>query len=505
MRRPHVRGAASAGVAALALLAASGTSIAGASFAGAPSSRIGAHTTVPRTGTLTTYDWGNARYGEDPYPTAIRSLSANPRWDKSLDGAVYGQPLVDDGVVYVATEGDSVYALNATTGAERWRVHVGNPVPVSTVDTAPTLGGGCGDIDPLGITGTPVIDPARNELFAAEETLVGGNAWQNIRHWLVAVDLTTHRELWHRSIDPPDGNQASHYYIAAEQQRPAMTLLDGRLYVEFGGLSGDCGQYHGYVVGVDEARTGGFVSYQVPSQREAGIWGTGGAVVPPAGNLYVATGNGSSNSLAHFDEGNAVVELSPALRRLGYWAPSDWVDLNEQDWDLGSASPVAVPDTTLLFAAGKPADAGNVGYLMRDGRLGGIGKGAFHGFVCPSGGAFGADATDVVTAGRGKGTYVYVPCGSGTEALLVHTTSPISFHEVWSPSTGSPNGPPIVAGGLVWALDWNGNELEGMNPVTGHVAYARSTDGLNHFATPGFGDGMLVIPTAGGVEAFGAG
>ena len=483
-------------VATMALLAVSGVAAASAV------ARTAGATSVPSTGTLTTYDWGNARYGSDPYPAHVRSLSANPRWDKSLDGAVYGQPLVDDGVVYVATEADSVYAFKVRTGAELWRVHVGNPVPVATVDSAPTLGGGCGNIDPLGITGTPVIDTSKHVLFAAEETLVGGHAWQNIRHWLVAVSLTSHRELWHRSVDPPHANQANYYYIAAQQQRPALSLLKGRVYVEYGGLYGDCGAYHGYVVGVSESPTGGFVSYEVPSQREAGIWGTAGAVVPPSGNLYVTTGNGSSNTLSKFDEGNSVVELSPTLHRLGYWAPSDWVNLNDQDWDLGSASPVAIPGTSLLFAAGKPADAGNVGYLMRDGKLGGIGKGAFHGNVCPNGGAFGADAADVVGTGSAARTYVYVPCGSGTEALLVHSASPISFHEAWSPSTGSPSGPPIVAGGYVWALDWNGNQLYAMNPSTGHVVFTRSTDGLNHFATPGFGDGMLVVPTGGGVEAF---
>ena len=69
------------------------------------------------------------------------------------------------------------------------------------------------------------------------------------------------------------------------------------------------------------------------------MWETDGAVVSPAGDLYVATGNGSSNTISHFDEGNSVVELSPTLKRIGYWAPSNWVQLNDQDWDLGSAGP----------------------------------------------------------------------------------------------------------------------------------------------------------------------
>lgn len=223
------------------------------------------------TGALTTYGYGVARSNDDTTQRAIHSLSTNPSWDASLDGAVYGQPLVYDGVAYVATEGDTVYALGATTGHVLWRVHIGNPVPVAVVDEAPTLSNGCGDIDPLGITGTPVIDTANNELYAAEETLYGGGHWQNIRHWLVAVSLTSHRELWRRSIDPPHANDPADYYIAAEQQRPALTLLGSRIYVEYGGLSGDCGTYHGYVVSVPVTSGGALLSYQVPTQREGGI------------------------------------------------------------------------------------------------------------------------------------------------------------------------------------------------------------------------------------------
>jgi outer membrane protein assembly factor BamB len=453
-------------------------------------------------GDLTTYDYANSRSGEDPVDPSIGHLSAAPSWDASLDGSVYGQPLVYDGFVYVGTENDSVYALFAKTGKIAWRVHVGNTVSIAVVDTAPGLSG-CGDVSPLGITGTPVIDTVTHELFAAEETAVGGDTWPYIRHWLVAVSLTTHRELWHHDIDPPHANNPNYYDVPALQQRPAATLLDGRVYVEFGGLSGDCGQYHGYVVDLATTGRGGVGSYQVPTQREGAIWGTAGAFVSPKGNLYVATGNGSSNTISQFDEGNAVVELSPTLHRLGYFAPSNWVQLNDNDWDLGSSSPVAVPDSSLLFAAGKPGPNGAPGFLMKDSPLEGIGRGAYSSMVCSSGnGVFGADATYVDGTGSSARVYVYAPCGNGTQAIEVHVAPPFSFRLAWSPSTGSPNGPPIVAGGQVWALDWNSNLLYGMNPTTGHVDFLRSTDGLDHFAAPSVGDGRIYVPTQNGVEAF---
>ncbi|HXY42905.1 MAG TPA: PQQ-binding-like beta-propeller repeat protein [Acidimicrobiales bacterium] len=453
----------------------------------------------PLLGDLTTYHYGIARSGEDTVDPRIAGLSSSPSWDDSLDGGVYAEPLVYDARVYVATENDSIYALSATTGRVIWRVHVGTAVSTSVIDTAPTLGGGCGDISPLGITGTPVIDTATNEIFAAEETEVGGNKWRDIRHWLVAVSLTTHRELWHRDFDPPDGNQGSHYYIPAEQQRPALTLFDGRVYGEYGGLDGDCGQYHGYVVGLPASGTGPLVSYQVPTQREGGIWGTSGAFVSPAGNLYVATGNGSSNTIADYDEGNSVIELSPTLQRLGYWAPGNWVQLNDDDWDLGSGGPIAVPGTSLLFAAGKPAGNSSFGYLMEDSPLGHIGKGAFTATLCTGGtGVYGADASDVVGSGAKARIYIYAPCGSGTEAVEIDVAAR-KFKRVWS---GEPNGSPIVAGGLVWALNWSGGGLYGMSPTTGKVLIQRSTDGDEHFVTPAVGDGMMLVPTQNGVEAW---
>ena len=439
---------------------------------------IAARPPSPLLGDLTTYGYGNARTGTDPVGPAIADLSRVPAWDDSLDAGVYGQPLVYGGTVYVGTEDDTLYAIGARTGRVAWELHAGTAPSTSVIDSAPTLSDGCGDINPLGITGTPVIDVPANEIFAAEETLVGGGRWQDIQHWLVAVSLVTHRELWHRQIDPPYGNDASHYYIPAEQQRPALTLLGGRIYVEFGGLIGDCGQYHGYVVSAPVTGAGPLLSYQVPTQREGAIWGTGGAFVSSSGDLYVATGNGSSNSVQAFDEGNSVVELSPGLQRLGYWAPSNWVQLNDDDWDLGSAGPVPVPGTSLMFVAGKPAGNGSFGYLMRSSPLEGIGKGAFTGPLCPGGGVFGADATDVIGTGAKSRTYVYAPCGSGTEAVEIDARA-MTFKRAWSASTGAPDGPPVVAGGLVWAVNWGSGQLYGMSPSTGKVVVERPTGSLS--------------------------
>ncbi|MGO8877481.1 MAG: PQQ-binding-like beta-propeller repeat protein, partial [Acidimicrobiales bacterium] len=119
----------------------------------------------PRTakplGQLLTYGYDNARDGVDTADPSFAHLK--PAWTRNLSGGIYGQPLVDGKLVIVATELDEVYALNASTGKVAWRFSIGRSTTTSVIDNAPGLSG-CGDISPLGITGTPVIDPATGEL-----------------------------------------------------------------------------------------------------------------------------------------------------------------------------------------------------------------------------------------------------------------------------------------------------------------------------------------------------
>jgi outer membrane protein assembly factor BamB len=490
---------AGACAAAVAALASSGP-IAGAASARVPSLKLG---------DLTTYAYGNARSGHDHVDGHISGLSAIPKWDVTfvphakVFGAVYGQPLVYDGTVYVGTVGDTVYALNAKTGGILWQVQTGKAVRKVVEDTAPKLNLTCGDLDPIGIVGTPVIDPARGELFVVEQTYVGSSIWQDIRYQLVAVSLSTHRQLWYRDIDPPHANTKATYYIAAELQRPALTLLGSRLYVEFGGLEGDCGTYHGFVVSVPDTPAGPMLTYEIPTKRGGGISAPSGAVVSRAGDLYVAVGNGSSVVAGAYDEADSIIELSPTLHLLGVWAPRDWAKLNARGVDLGATGPITVPDTSFLFAEGKPSGGGSDGALVRTTPLRGIGNGGLVALACPSGTALGADASDVIGKGASARVYLYLPCSDGTEAIVVNTKA-FTFTTAWRISSGVPNGSPVVAGGLVWAIDWNNALLYGMSPTTGRVVVRRATDNTVPFATPAVGDGMVFIPTQQGVQAWAA-
>lgn len=242
---------------------------------------------------------------------------AHRLWSVPVDGAVYAEPLVVGGRVIVATENDSVYALDAATGARLWGVHLGTPVSGGSLP--------CGDIDRSGITSTPVVDPRSGTVYVVMYD-------SGFRHTLVALDVSSGAARWERPIDPPGGDYKT------EQQRAGLALANGRVYVSYGGLYGDCGRYPGWVVSAPATGPSGpLETYQVPSENEGATWAPSGPAIDSAGNLYVSTGNGNSSS---FEYGNVVIRLTPTLQQAAYFAPPNAGALNVSDTDLGSTGPV---------------------------------------------------------------------------------------------------------------------------------------------------------------------
>ena len=396
----------------------------------------------------TTYHGNNSRSGY----VAAAVVCPKEGWKSAaLDGEVYAEPLVYDGMVLVATENDSVYALNATSGFILWRTNLGTPVPGSALP--------CGDISPSGITGTPVIDQTTDTIYVVAFQTPG-------EHYLVAVDVKDGGVRFSQLADPLGSDPL------VQQERGALSFGNGRVYIPYGGLDGDCGDYHGWVVGLNADGSGGMISYEVPSQREAGIWAPSGGAMDSSGDLFVATGNGASDGA--FDYGNSVVELSPSLRPLGYFAPTDWPQLNQGDTDLGSVGPAFV-NQSVLFQIGKEG----VGYLLNSANLGGIGGQEFSEQVCSS--SFGGTAV--------SGSTVFVPCTDGLVALLVSSNS---FQVLWKDS-GFPSGPPIVTGKVVWGLDTSSGVLNGYNSSTGAGLFTFNVGGATRFTTPSVGDGSVFV------------
>lgn len=409
------------------------------------------HSTAAGAAEWPTYHGDNARTGVASSPPLGQLGRA---WSAKLDGQVYASPLIAGGRVIVATGNNSVYAFDGS-GRRLWRRHVGAPARASSLACA-------GNIDPSGITGTPAIDVRRNTVYAVAFL-------RSVRHQLVAIDLRNGRIRWRRGID---GHNPK-----AEQERGALLISRGRVYVPYGGLYGDCGDFHGLVV----SRTlggRGLRVFKTPAP-EAGIWAPGGPPADSKGNLFAATGNGGGNG---YGLASSVVRLSPRLRATAHWAPRDWRDLSRTDTDVGSIQPTLL-DGGLVFQSGK----NGTGYLLSR-NLGGIGGELFSAHVCDA--AFGANAYSA--------PFIYVPCSDGITALRVDGRR---FSVAWR-RTGFNAGPPIVAGGAVWSIERGSGRLQAYDPRTGRDVTSAELGGATGFPTPAAAGSLLVAPAGDSVVAF---
>src|SRR5580704_114928 len=155
-------------------------------------------------GSWTVYHHDPAGDGVAPPVSAVHTTSS-----------VWTSPALD-GQVYVATENDTVYALSAATGAVAWSAHLGPPVPAGSLP--------CGDITPtVGITGTPVIDQARGEIFVVADELAGGKP----AHRLTGLATASGRIEMTQNVDPPGAD------AAALLQRTGLTLDAGQVVFGF--------------------------------------------------------------------------------------------------------------------------------------------------------------------------------------------------------------------------------------------------------------------------------
>ncbi len=407
-----------------------------------------------------TYHHDPRRSGMDRSSPAAGAVKQD--WSRSVDGVVYAEPLVVGDTVVVATENNTVYALDATSGTVKWSRHLANPVDGGSLP--------CGNIDPSGITSTPVIDPATKTI------------------WVVSFEPPTHHELY--GLDLSDGHVRSSRAADApgadpsvEQGRGALTLVNNTVYVPYGGLYGDCGDYLGWVVGFADAGTGARLSWRVTNAKRAGVWAPPGPTAAGDGSLFVATGNGDSTDADR--DSDAVVRLSPTLTELDSFAPQSWARLNDDDLDLGTTSP-ALLDDGLVLQVGKEG----IGYLLRSDDLGGVGGEVFSARVCNS--AYGGSAVD--------GSTVYVSCRDGLHEVTVTGGSKPRFSAV-----GAGNeqvGPPVLSGGLVWAVTRSGR-LEGRDRSTGDRKFNFTLGSLStSFPTLAASAGRLFVPAGQAVVAF---
>jgi outer membrane protein assembly factor BamB len=391
------------------------------------------------------------------YARTMPAASGTPRVLRRyhLDGNVYASPIIVGGRTIVATENDTVYAIEK--GRVVWRKHLGTPAPQSQLP--------CGNIFPLGITGTPVYHQGR--VYVAPEF-----AGSPPRHQLYALRMSDGHIVWHRSLDRRGVDPA------AMQQRGALTVAVGRVYVPFGGLAGDCGAYKGRVVGVRLSGIGRTIAYTVPTTREAGIWTTPGPVWNGS-YLYVEVGNGAASFGDPYDRSDSVLALRTTLRLHQFFAPTTWRADNAADLDLGSQGPALVGKW--VFADGKRGRA----YVLHRDHLGGIGGAVASRDLCVS---FGGTAV--------VGSRVFVPCTDGIRAVRIGAAG--HMHLLWHASS-SVWGSPVVGGGRVWSLDPDTGTLYALNPATGAVVNSVNVGPTSRFATPAIYGARIFVPTLDGL------
>ncbi len=312
---------------------------------------------------VTTYHNDNSRTGLNALETILTPANVNSAqfgklFSVSVDGALYAQPLylssVNIGggthnVLYVATEHDSVYAIDADTGtiyAQASLIPAGGQTVNSSLDLS------CGDLVPeVGITGTPVIDPASGTLYVVAKSKVNGNIVQ----YLHALDVTTLGEKFNGPVSiqatvPGTGYDASGgmviFNAKQQNQRAALLLENGHVVI---GWSSHCDNnpWHGWVISYNATTLAQEAVFNSsPNGQANGVWMSGGGLAADTnGHIYFATGNGTWNGTT--DYGDSIVKLGPPVNNtfpvLDYFTPYNQGTLENQDTDLASGGLVLLP------------------------------------------------------------------------------------------------------------------------------------------------------------------
>ena len=408
-------------------------------------------------------------------PAAAAGLKRDLTFDGRIVGNVCAQPLyLEDGpggraVVIAVTESNNVYALDSASGSVVWQVHVGTPVTTANLP--------CGDLSPLGITGTPIIDLASRTLFFdAMTTPDNGNTK---RHLIFAVNADTGatNSGWPVDVNATALSSGTAFTSVSQNQRSALGLVGGTVYVTYGGHAGDCGIYYGWIVGVPVNNPSNATAWATPV-RGGGSWSVGG-VASDGLTPFIATGN--TFGTVGWGGGEAIIRFHPGTvfgnATNDYWAPTNWAALDNSDADLGGSGPVLVdvPGATpsaLVVALGKDGNA----YLLNRTNLSGISRPLAQARV---------STTAIIQAAAAyqtpQGSYV-VFCGNTNQSQLtafrIGAGNPPTITNIWTKNQNGRGSPFVTSTDgtnnvIVWGLGAESDQrLHGFDGDTGATVYA---------------------------------
>jgi len=434
--------------------------------------------TVPANGAINVSEHHNHDSRDGLYidpaftPAAAANLMCDTNFYGAISGNVYAQPLYIEGgpggkaMIIAVTESNNVYALDAANGSVIWQRSVGAPVPLSSLP--------CGNIDPLGITGTPIVDlPSRTLFFDAMTTPDNGTTKKHLIYAL-NVDTGTTNSGWPVDVNATAKSGSTVFTSVTQNERGALAIVSNIVYVPYGGHYGDCQTYHGWIVGVPLNNPSNVMAWATTADS-GGAWSVGG-VASDGTNPFIATGNTSGARV--WGGGEAIIRLQPGPVFSGltndYWAATNWLALDSNDTDIGSSGPliVDVPGATpsqLMVALGKDGNA----YLLNRTNLGGVSVPLAKAHISSST-IIQAAATYQTT----QGTYV-VCCGNSTSliAFRITPTSPPTISGVWTNSQNGRGSPFVTSTDgtnnvIVWGIGSEGNQrLQGFNGDTGALVF----------------------------------
>ncbi|MFL5367535.1 MAG: hypothetical protein ACJ781_18845, partial [Myxococcales bacterium] len=368
----------------------------------------------------------------------------------------------------------------------------------------------CGAIDPVGITGTPVIDVATDTAIhlVAMTTPNGGSG---IRHRLYSLSIKDGSD-----VRPPVEIAASvpGFNSRVQNQRGALAAAGGRIFVPFAGHSGDCGTYHGWVIGIDPSGAQATQAFQ--TAPGGGIWGMTG-VAGLGGFLFAATGNTIGATAFAFGESIVRFGVGPSFTtapQFDFYAPANWAALDAGDQDVGASGAIVLtpPGGNLVAAMGKDGNA----YLVDPLHLGGVGSSTA---VIRQ-----VSTTPIITApsaiNTSAGTFLAFhgsglgcpPNAKGIVGLRINN-APVDASVAWCASmngrgstivtTTTPGGT-NAAESIVWAVGAEGDgQLHGVAADTGAVIFTGGNVGsVSRFSAPIVAKGRIYVAGNSGVSAF---
>jgi hypothetical protein len=434
-------------------------------------------------------------------PANAANLTRDTNFDGTISGHVYAQPLYIDGgpngpMVIAVTESNNVYALHADTGTVIWsRTDIGTPAPG---------GNGCGNIAPVGITGTPVVDLASRSLFF--DAAINGNP---VKHFIYSLNVDTGATNWSVDVNATAVFNNLHFTSSVQEERGALAFVNGIVYVAYSGYDGDCGSYHGWIVGVDTNNPSNVMAWATDAGG-GGIWGHGG-VASDGTSMFVVTGNTFTSQNDPWRGGEAIVRFTGGPVFDDFWAPINWQSLDASDTDLGGCSPtlIDVPGATpsqLVLALGKDRNA----YLLDRNNLGEVGPAVAQLSVSSST----LRGTSSASYQTGEGTHFAFHNESGElRSYIINATNPPTIALAWNVNDGGRSSPWVTTtdgtnNPIVWVAGIEDDgRLHGYNGDNGAVVFAgggpnEQMTGLNQWNTGMVARGRIYFGADDKVYAF---